>query len=157
MEDSPDEVVEKALFEIVQQNLSNVKEQLKNKQAMLSQTQKQLSQNHKKIEKLEKKLSEERRIGQKTDATFQNQLDQMHDTLDQMHDTQKNMVAAMVAYDTACKSLFEWHTKGFRRKQGNRRGRKAPADIKPADIKRKLIEQLTDVHLEELALQYQKY
>lgn len=138
MEDSPDEVVDKALLEQVEQNLSNVTEQLKQKQAMLSQTQKQLSQNLKKIAKLEQKLveereklSEEQRIGQKTDAAFQNQLDQMHDT-------QKNMVAAMVAFDTACKSLFEWHTK-------------------PADIKRKLIEQLTDVHLKELALQYQKY
>jgi hypothetical protein len=150
MEDSQDEVVDKSLFEIVEQNLLDVTEQLKKKQAILSETQKQLSQNLKKIAELEQTLSEERRIGQKTDAAFQNQLDQMHDT-------QKNMVAAMVAYDTACKSLFEWHTKGFRRKQGNRRGRKAPADIKPADIKRKLIEQLTDVHLEELALQYQKY
>ena len=157
MEDSQDEVVDKSLFEIVEQNLLDVTEQLKKKQAILSETQKQLSQNLKKIAELEQTLSEERKIGQKTDATFQNQLDQMHDTLDQMHDTQKNMVAAMVAYDTACKSLFEWHTKGFRRKQGNRRGRKAPADIKPADINRKLIEQLTDVHLEELALQYQKY
>ena len=150
MEDSQDEVVDKSLFEIVEQNLLDVTEQLKKKQAILSETQKQLSQNLKKIAELEQTLSEERKIGQKTDATFQNQLDQMHDT-------QKNMVAAMVAYDTACKSLFEWHTKGFRRKQGNRRVRKAPADIKPADIKRKLIEQLTDVHLEELALQYQKY
>ena len=131
MEDSQDEVVDKSLFEIVEQNLLDVTEQLKKKQAILSETQKQLSQNLKKIAELEQTLSEERKIGQKTDAAFQNQLDQMHDT-------QKNMVAAMVAFDTACKSLFEWHTK-------------------PADIKRKLIEQLTDVHLKELALQYQKY
>ena len=106
---------------------------------MLSETQKQLSQNRKKIEKLEKKLSEERKIGQKTDAEFQNQLDQMHDT-------QKNMVAAMVAYDTACKSLFEWISQLLN-----------DTNIKPADIKRKLIKELTDVHLEALALQYQKY
>ena len=58
----------------------------------------------------------------------------------------KNMVAAMVAYDTACKSLFEWISQLLN-----------DTNIKPADIKRKLIEQLTDVHLEELALQYQKY
>ena len=146
MEDSQDEVVDKSLFEIVEQNLLDVTEQLKKKQAILSETQKQLSQNLKKIAELEQTLSEERKIGQKTDATFQNQLDQMHDTLDQMHDTQKNMVAAMVAYDTACKSLFEWISQLLN-----------DTNIKPADIKRKLIEQLTDVHLEELALQYQKY
>ena len=146
MEDSQDEVVDKSLFEIVEQNLLDVTEQLKKKQAILSETQKQLSQNLKKIAELEQTLSEERKIGQKTDAAFQNQLDQMHDTLNQMRDTQKNMVAAMVAYDTACKSLFEWISQLLN-----------DTNIKPADIKRKLIKELTDVHLEALALQYQKY
>ena len=44
MEDSQDEVVDKSLFEIVEQNLLDVTEQLKKKQAILSETQKQLSQ-----------------------------------------------------------------------------------------------------------------
>ena len=93
MEDSQDEVVDKSLFEIVEQNLLDVTEQLKKKQAILSETQKQLSQNLKKIAELEQTLSEERKIGQKTDAAFQNKLDQMHDT-------QKNMVAATKTMDT---------------------------------------------------------